>query len=386
MDVTQVHSLVNTATQEVLGESGIVNEDLSNVVDVGNAVLDSNKLDNYVNKLVDQIGKVVFANRTYQGSVPQVMMDAWEFGSIKEKISADLPAASENSDWSLTDGTDYSPDIFYQPSVTAKFYNSQVTFEIPLSFTEKQVKESFGGPTQLNSFISMLTIAVENSMTVKMDSLIMRTISHMAAETLQDDLYVSGGIDLTQTGVKAVNLLKRYNDETGSSLAEADALTDPDFIRYATYLMGVYGSRMSRISTLFNIEGKERFTPSTDRITVLLADFAKASEAYVSADAQNQERVALPDHAQVPYWQGSGTNYDYGDITAIDVKTSSGDTVAVDGILGVMFDREALGVSNLERRVTSNYNPKAEFYTNFYKFEAGYFNDLSENFVVFFIG
>lgn len=386
MKITQLHTLVNTVTQEILGEAGVLSEDLSNVVDIGKSIIDSDNIDNYVKKLVNHIGKAVFKNRSYSGGAPSVLMDSWEYGSILEKVTADLPAASENSSYNLQNGQDYSPDIFYQPSVSAKFFNNKVTFEIPLSFTERQVKESFSNANQLNGFISMLSTSVENSMTVKLDSLIMRTINNMTAETLNADLFNVDTLDLTSTGVKAVNLLKLYNDKYARTVTKEKALSDSDFIRYATYVISLYSDRMSKISTLFNIGGKERFTSAEYLSTVLLSDFEKASNVFLKADSINENMVTLPAHETVPYWQGSGTTYSFEDVSAINVKTSTGATVNAPGIIGVMFDRECIGVSNLDRRVTTNYNPKAEFYTNFYKFDAGYFNDLNENYVVFFVG
>ena len=386
MKVKQIHELLNLATKEILGSEVVVAEDLSNIVDVGKAIVDTDNMDNYVRKLINHIGKVVFVNRVYVGGAPSVLMDSWEFGSVLEKISTELPTASENQDWNLTDGTDYSPDIFYQPKVTAKFFNSKTTFEIPISFTEKQAKESFSSAEQLNGFLSMLFTGVENSMTVKLDALIMRTINNMTGETLSAELSDKGSIVLTNSSVKAVNLLKLYNDQATVDLTVDNALTNADFIRFATYQIGLYSDRMSKISTLFNLGGKERFTPKDVQHTVLLSDFAKASETFLRSESINADRVALPIHDSVPYWQGSGKGYSFNDVSKINVKTTTGAVVDVKGVLGVMFDREALGVSNLDRRVTTNYNPKAEFYTNFYKFDAGFYNDFNENFVVFFVG
>lgn len=385
MQVKQLHTLINSVSQEILGATAVVQEDLANVVDLGKNIFDATSVDNYVKKLVDHIGKVVFVNRLYAGGVPSVLMDSWEYGSVLEKVSSDMPAATQNESWSLTDGADYSPDVFYKPSVSAKFFNSKVTFEIPLSFTEVQVKSSFGSAAQLNAFISMLVTGVENSMTVKLDALIMRTINNMVGETLYAGLEVAGVIDTTKASVKAVNLLKLYNDATGKTLTEAKAIADADFIRYATYVIGMYQDRMSKVSTLFNVGGKERFTPKDKQHVVLLSDFSKASEAFLMSATFNEDRVALPSHESVPFWQGSGLNYGFADTSAINVKTSSGKEVSLNGIIGVIFDRDALGVSNLSRRVTTNYNAKAEFYTNFYKFDAGYYNDLNENIVVFFV-
>ena len=385
MQVTQLHTLINSVSKEILGATAVVPEDLANVVDLGKAIFDATSVDSYVKKLVDHIGKVVFVNRLYAGGVPSVLMDSWEYGSVLEKVSSDMPAATQNESWSLTDGTDYSPDVFYKPSVSAKFFNSKVTFEIPLSFTEVQVKGSFGSAAQLNAFISMLVTGVENSMTVKLDALIMRTINNMVGETLYAGLQVAGVIDPQKASVSAVNLLKLYNDATGKTLTEAKAISDADFIRYATYVIGMYQDRMSKVSTLFNVGGKERFSPKDKQHVVLLSDFSKASEAFLMSATFNEDRVALPSHESVPFWQGSGLTYGFADTSAINVKTSSGKEVSLNGIIGVIFDRDALGVSNLSRRVTTNYNAKAEFYTNFYKFDAGYYNDLNENIVVFFV-
>lgn len=387
MQVAQLHTLINSVVKEVVGETAVLKEDLTNVVDIGKEVFTAGAVDSYVKALVNHIGKVIFVNRLYAGGVPSVLMDAWEYGSVLEKISSEMPTASENQSWDLADGTDYSPDVFYKPKVSAKFFNSKITFEIPVSFTELQVKESFSNSTQLNGFISMLVTGVENSMTVKLDALIMRTINNMIGEVAFADLKgaTPGVIDTNQDKVKAVNLLKGYNTAYGKTLTAAKALSDPEFVRYATYRIGLYQDRMSRVSTLFNVGGKERFTPKDMQHVVLLSDFSKASETFVLSGAYNEERVTLPKHESVPYWQGSGLNYEFDEVSKIDVKTAGGKAVLLKGIIGVIFDRDALGVSNLSRRVTTNYNPKAEFYTNFYKFDAGYFNDMNENFVVFFV-
>lgn len=383
MTINQIYELVNAATSEILGETAVVAEDLSNVVDIGTEIFNANAVDNYVRSLVNHIGRVIFVNRPYAGNVPSVLMDGWEYGSVLEKITADLPDATENESWELTNGESYDPNIFYKPTVSAKFFNKRVTFEIPMSFTERQVKESFSNATQLNGFLSMLYNAVDKAMTVKVDALVMRTINNMIGETIYAD-YESAALS-SKSGVKAVNLLYVYNQRFNKSLTAAAAITDPDFIRFAAYEMGVMSSRLSKISTLFNIGGKDRFTPSDLLHVVMLSDFRKAANVYLQSDVFHDQFTALPNSEEVPYWQGSGQEYGFSDISNIKITTASGNSIDASGILCVMFDRDALGVTNLDRRVTTNYNPKAEFYNNWYKFDAGYFNDTNENFVVFFV-
>ena len=388
MNVKQIYSIINSVSSEVLGKTDLVKEDLTGIVDMGTEVFNQNAVDNYVKSLVNHIGKVVFVNRPYVGKVPSVLMDAWEFGSVLEKISADVPDAEENDTWNLTDGTEYSQDVFHKPTVTAKFFNSRVTFEVPVSITERQVKESFSSAEQLNGFISMIYGAVEKSMTVKTDALIMRTINNMIAETLKADATAFGSTTpnyASASTARCVNLLKLYNDKTGESLTAEKSITNPDFIRFASYIIGVYADRMQSISTLFNVGGKQRFTPTDMMHVVLLSEFAKGAQTYLYSDTYNRNDVLLPKAETVPFWQGSGTDYEFADTSKITVKSASGTDVTITGVLGVMFDRDALGVSNLDRRVTTNYNAKAEFFNNYYKFDAGYFNDTNENFVVFFV-
>lgn len=383
MEVKQIYDLVNNITGEILGKSDLLQEDLGNVVDVGVEIFNSSSVDNYVKSLVNHIGRVIFVNRAYSGNTPSVLMDSWEFGSVMQKITAELPDAEENESWELEDRASYDPNVFYSPKVSTKFFNGKKTFEIPMSFTEMQVKESFSNAGQLNGFISMIYNAVEKSMTVKIDSLVMRTINNMTAETIFAD-YAGASLS-SASHVKAVNLLYLYNQRYNKSLTAANAITDPDFIRYAAYQMGVYKSRLSKISTLFNIGGKDRFTPADLLHVVMLSDFRNAANVFLQSDVFHNQFTQLVNAETVPYWQGSGHGYGFTDIAKINVKTASGHDIEAGGILAVMFDRDALGVTNLDRRVTTNYNPKAEFYSNWYKFDAGYFNDTNENFVVFFV-
>lgn len=385
MDVKQIYEIINSITGEVIGKTELVNEDLSNVVDVGTEIFNANAVDNYVKSLVDHIGRVIFVNRPYSGVMPSLLMDGWEYGSVLEKIQADLPEATENETWELENGTSYDPNIFYQPSVSAEFFNKKVTFEIPMSFTERQVKESFSNAEQLNGFLSMLYNAVDRSMSVKIDGLIMRTINNAIASTVYAD-YGSENIS-SKSGIKAVNILKLYNDKFGTELTATNAITTPEFIRYASYIIGLYRDRLARMSTLFNIGGKERFTPYDSQHIVLLSDFEKSAGVYLydNNGQFNTDNIKLPSADIVPYWQGSGTDYSFANVSTINVTTASNNNVTVTGVIGVLFDRDSMGVTNLDRRVTTNYNPKAEFYNNWYKFDCGTFNSQNENVVVFFI-
>lgn len=386
MKIEQIYAITNDVTKEVTGQEALVQEDLSNIVDVGNTIQNIDGWQNkFVSALVDRIGRTVFVDRPYAGSAPSVMRDSWEYGSIKMKIASELPEAVENESWELTDGASYDPFVYKANKAEAKFYDSLTTFEIDKSILDRQLKSSFADATQLNAFISMLFNEIDKSMTLKNDGLIMRTINSLTGDTFHD--FNSGGTYGSSSGTRAVNLLYLYNQKFGTSLTVAKALSTPEFLRFASYIMSLYVDRMSKMSTLFNIGGKHRFTPSDMLHTVLLSEFKEAAGVYLydAANQFNSENLKLPKAETVPFWQGSGTGYAFDDTAKIYLKTGAGNTVTATGILGVMFDRDALGVCNENSRVTTQYNAKAEFTNYFYKRDARYFTDGNENFVVFFI-
>ena len=379
MEIEQVYEIVNTATSEVIGDSAVVAEDLSNIVDVGNAVFNGSAFDAYVRTLVNHIGRVIFVNRPYRGSAPSVLMDAWEYGSVVEKIHSEMPIAVENESWELEDGASYDPHVFHKPVAQAKFFNKLTTFEIEASITEMQVRQSFSSATQLNAFVSMIFNEIEKAMTVRTDALIMRTINNMILETLKD---ASGA-----GTPRAVNLLSEYNTQFSKSLTAGQGIYDPEFIRFAAYKIALYTDRMTRMSTLFNVGGKQRFTPKDLQHIVMLSEFASAADVYLQSDTFHDEYTKLVNAERIPFWQGSGTDYAFTSTGKITGTPASGSdsTVTATGVLGCIFDRDALGVMNNNQRVTTQYNPKAEFTNYFYKKDARYFNDLNENFVFFYV-
>lgn len=381
MEVTQIAEIVNQTTAEVTGTEAASNIDLNDVVETGAEVLDNDKLiDNYVKTLIDHIGKVVFVNRPYTGSTPSVMMDSWEYGAILEKIQYEgLPEAEDNDSWDLEDGKSYDPNIFYKPTVSAKFYSERRTFDIPMSFAQRQVKSAFSNAAQLQAFFAMIETAISNGMTVKMDSLVQLTLANAIATVYSNKL---------TKPVQYYDLVTRYKAATGdNTVTPENAMVTPEFTRWASMEVRRVLARMKKLSTLFNAGGKYRHTPDDRLHLILHSDFTAAAEAYLYSDTYHNEFVKLPKAEEVAFWQGSGTSFGWSDTSKIIVTPSGADnSVTVNNVVGIAFDRDALGVTNLDRRVTTNWNPKAEFTNNWYKFDAGYFNDFNENIVVFTLG
>ena len=391
MEVSQVYDIVNGMTHEILGESAVVNEDLSNVVDMGKAIFDNTSYDKFVRSLIDHIGRVMFVNRTYTGSSLALRRDSWEYGAVMEKITeTELPEAVENETWELTDGASYDPNVFNKPKVAAKFYNKRTTFEVDRSIADKQAKSAFTSPEQLNAFVSMLFNGIDKSINLKVESLSERVINNMIAQTLAAEfpLVVDNNYS-GKTGVKAVNLLYTYNQKFSKSLTADTCLYDIDFLKWAAMTIRRYTVRMQKMSTLFNIGGLPRFTPVNMQHVILHGDFSTAADMYLQADTFHNEMVSMPDFIEVPYFQGSGTGYDFSSTSKISatIELPAGSTKSIEcgGILGVIFDHDSCGICCEERQVDTNYNPKANFTNYFYKQFANYYGDSNENFVVFYV-
>lgn len=386
MKVAQIYEIVNQITKEVLGEGTedapalTVAEDLSNVVEVGKALFDVTSVDNYVRKLINHIGRVVFVNRPYSGRAPSVLMEGWEYGSVMEKIDAGLPTAESNPKWNLQNGQVYEQDKFQGPNdVVAKFFNDRTTFQVFFSFADDQVKESFSNAQQLNGFFSMIYTKIDMEFTIATDGLIMATIDNFIA-----NVYNSA------SKTQKVNLLAMYKKQfPTATVTAANCMTDPMFLKFAALQFKLYSKRLINASTLFNLGGRVRHTPVDLQKIIMLDEFASAADVYLQSDTFHDTFTELPNADKVSFWQGSGEDFAFENTSKIHVipntESGKGAETTITGVLGVIFDREALGVNNFNKRVTNHYNAPGEFVNNWYKQDAQYFNDFNENFILFYV-
>lgn len=398
MKVTQAYEVINEMQKQFFGTEdidAITNE--QEIVDIGNRFDSLDLLDKYVKALVNHIGKVIFDTRVYAGQAPSVYMDGTEYGSIVEKIRAEVPQTRKNPSWDLKENTPYLDSNFYQPKVHAKFFNEMDTWEIPMSFSYLQVKQSFGSQGQLTAFFTMIENKIEMAITINNENLVMHTITNFIAATVHSSFEDTSDLSAL-TSVRAINLLAEAK-QRGIVDASTDfegAMHNLAFLKYASYRIATVSDHLTRAGTLFNIGGTVKFTPREYQKMVLLSDFARAADVYLQAETFHNEFTKLPEADHISFWQGSGavggasTPFNITAVSEIhkNIKNPSAPDetveVAVAGVLGCIFDREALGVTNYNRRVRSRDIPEAEFYTNFYKVDARYFNDYDENFVVFF--
>lgn len=371
---------------QVTGEAAVATEDLSDIVDIGKTVLDytgaSNaNYDSFMRNLIDQVGKIMFVDRVYTSQAPNIMKDGWEYGSILEKVRCEVPDARDNATWDLFNypkaGGDAYPDPFElsKPTASAKFFNSKATYEVPITLTDVQLREAFQSAAQFGSFISMIENRIRMKMTLCNDGLIMATIDNLIGQKVAAQHNV-------------VNLLTLYNAVAATTTTAAKALSDKEFLRFASKTIGMYKKYLAGASTKYNEGGYLTFTPADRLKFIANTEFAKALDAYLYSDTYHNEFVTLAGYEEVAYWQGQGEADGDGDRLKIDVKVDVNGTatnVEQDGILAVMFDDEAAAVCNTNFRVTSQYNGRGEYTNYFYKWDAMYMNDVLENCVVFII-
>lgn len=384
MKVKQIATILNTVINpEQIGETAVVNEDLSNIVDVGKTLTAAGtfgeNFDNFTKALIDQVGKVVFVDRVYTAQGPNLLRDSWEYGSVLQKVRCDLPDADDNKTWSLADlanGSTVDPFVITKPTVKAKYFNSKTTFEVPITLAEDQVKEAFKSPADMNRFMSMIENRVLMKRALCTEAMSKRTLNNLIAQKIH-------------ASTNVVNLLKDYNTAYTKTLKAATCLSDPDFLKYCAKTIMMYKKYIAEASMLYNNDGYVTFTPEDRLEFTVLSEFSKDLQVYMYADTYNKEFVQLDGYSEVAYWQGSGTDNAFNEISKIDVKALTADgtefTVSQTGVVAVMYDRDAAAICNENERVTSIYNPKAEYWNYFYKYDCAYMNDTAENCIVFII-
>lgn len=365
-----------------------VAEDLGNLSDVGKKVLDytgqsNTNYETVLRKLIDQIGKIDFDARPYTSQAPDILTEGWEYGAIKMKVRCIPPKAANNDTWRLADhalaGTHPDPFEIVLPDISAKFYNDEDTYEVPITITEKQFESAVQNAEQIQSLVSMILNSVDVGRTIYNDGLIEQNLEHLIAGKIH-------------YGKNVVDLLTTYNTKTGHSLTAEAALMDSDFLRFATTTMAKYKKYLKKASVKYNNGGFWCFTPEADLKFFAIADFAKDCESYLYSGTYNEEFVKMEGYQELACWNGTGDDDDRMRIYTYLGYDLDGNKLAnpilVDRpyVVAVMFDRKACTVANMNDRVKSMPNPRGEYVDYFYKWDAKYLVDYYENCVVFVLG
>lgn len=380
MKINQVATILNSINSEMAGETAItaVNEDLSNIVDVGRELTAgqtdiTNFFESYGKKLIDKVGRLVVVDRTYKSTAPNIQRDSWEFGSILEKVRVSVNELTDDTTWTLNRGD--KPDQFeYQPAeLSAKYFDSYDTFMTQISLPEKTLQSAFKSVSAMGKVISAIENKVQMKLAISRDNLVRRAINNLIAEKIARN--------------KDINLLALYNTSAGTSLTPQAAMFNASFLKFAVFTIMKYKKMLNEPSVLFGEEGFVNFTPDDKMKMILLDHFSQSAKVFMESDTYHNDIVSLGDNFQtVPFWQGSGvdTTFSFNTISGINVKTAStGATVATSGVIGVIFDEDACAVCMEDIQTTGNYASNGRFYNYFHYVDARYMNDLSENCIVF---
>lgn len=394
MVVKQIAEFTNDILPEILGESNVINEDLEGIVDAGTAIMSSatNK-ENFMHKMTDRIARFEISNRLFNVEFPSLFRENYEWGSAREVVDIDLYDAIETQSWQLVDSQSYDDNVFYGADADVKFYNSKTTFTIAVSRTDEQLRTAFLNANEYISFINGLEIAVRNSITIRKNALSRRVINSLMGDTIHDD-YQSGSGYSAASGSKAINLLYLYNNGPnagGTALTVPACFTDVDFLKFAAKTIANISAYMKAPSTAFNVGGRVKNTPEEYMHTIFLQDFKSHLEFYLDSNTFHEEYVSLKNMGTVeatPFWQAVGAGgdaYSFDEISKINIKTASGNTVALDGIVATIYDHYACGITQENPRTRAHYVSSAEFTNEWYKEDCSYFENLNEQCVVFFV-
>lgn len=389
MNIKQVSSIVNSVVNQMNGTTDVAATNLTDVVSLGKQILDDTKLkDNFFNSLVDRIGRTIISNRTYAGVDPAIISDAFEFGAILQKIYVKPQEAEDSSVWGLTDGGTVDPFVIKKPEIVQWLFDGKNTWQVQVTIGEDQIKSAFTSAEAMAGFIDGIFQTLNNSLSLHLESIANMAYANFIGEKLADGHGWTGstsGAHAAHNPAQVINLLTEYNTLTGGNLTAAKAMTDLEFLKYASQRINLIVKRLGKMSTLFNTADYQRHTPREYVRCTMLSDFASACQFYLQADTYHKELVELPNYREVQYWQGSGKEYEFADTSLVEITTSSGKVVNQSGVVCLLNDIEAIALTQTNHTSDSIWNPKGRYTNYFQNVDIRYMNDMTENGVVFLV-
>lgn len=379
----QIYQIVNNLAEQSLGIKNVEATEAT-FMSIGKAVLSSeDNKDAFYKTLVSRIGRTVLAIREYEADVTTLSREPFEYGSILQKISFKMPKAQQNDTWL---GVPASSDPFEETDTEFMqvFFDKWSAWEVPGTCPDVQLETAFTNAQTMMAFIDGILIMMNESMKLSYENLGYATRAALIADTIS-----SAAINPNI----AINLLAEYNTLTNESLTVASALRNTDYYKWATMKMKMISDRLTKLSTTFNKAKWERHTSKDLQIFEVLSDFANGANFYLQADTYHNEITKLPLYKEIPYWQGSGTDWSFDSVSGINLTIESTDeagaivqkAITQTGIVAVIRDYDSAGITIDKRRTKSIYNPRREVTNYWLKAEMGHFRDMSENCVVFYM-
>lgn len=373
MDTNQIYSLVNAVASEAYGQQTIQVSDAASLVSLGNRVFQTNQdVEIFTNTLAMVIGRTIYSFRTYRNKLADMVLNDFEYGAILQKINVQLAEAQEDPAFNLQDGQSVDQWKVTKPKLVQKLFASRTPYMFTVTISRLLLKDAFKSAAAMGSLISMIMGQMRNSIELSLENLGRVCMGNFMAE-------------LNTTGSsRIVDLLGNYNTASGKNLTASDAMLNPEFLAYAVKTIHDYSKRFTDMSERFNDRSTTRHTPLEDQRLRIYAPFESALETVVQFDAFHRELVELGVYKEMNFWQSNNP----GEEMSVSIKRSSDKaTVNLTNVVAFLHDRDALGIYKKEEEVmTTPVNAAGLYYNTFWHEQQLWFNDLSEQGVLFVLG
>lgn len=380
LTATQIYSIVNEVAKQAMGSSDIAVVDNAGLVALGNTVLGSDTTkNNFINALTDRIGRTIVSFRAYNSHFPDFERDSIEWGNILQKIKIAMPEAEEDQSYNLKNGTSVDMYKINKSKVNQLLFTTETPWQTHITVHLDALEKAFVDSNAMGAFISSMFGEVQNRIELAMENLSIDCVNNYMAEIIK-------GKDSSPTRV--INLVTEYKDTTGvdHTTEPLSALDDEDFLKYVVRRINSLSTTMEYMTTgLFNTtQGDDgaytRHTPKSEQRMMLFIDLVNSLKTNINSKAFNMEQVAIDiPFKTVPFWQSLQTP------AGINIKPASGgDAIVQSEVMGILYDREAMGTFKKKyTSLTTPINAAGKYYNVFYHMITMYFNDLTENAVVF---
>ena len=374
IEVNQIYDLCNQIFQQMTGRTDIEAVDSASLVAMGNEVSNLGKNDLWLNTLARRIGLTIDSYRAYRNKFSDLYRTQVEWGALVQKLTVEMPDAVADDMYKVGQMNGQALDhyIINNPKAKQKIFDKETPYSFFITMQEKMLTEAFLNAGAMSSFVNQVFGKVQNKIEVVLEDLARVALVNMMCNLS------------TKQEIKLVTL---YNSKTGSTLNPQTALFDPAFMRFAIGMMNNIASKLETMSVLFNTDGYDRFTPKSEQRFYVLADFITQLETVVQYAAFSPQYVNKSVDIAVPYWQGVKEGDDINDIAVLSKvigKVDSKVDKTIENVVGVLFDREAIGTFRQEEKVlTTPVNARGAYYNTFWHEKQMWFNDMSENAVIF---
>lgn len=369
MAVKQIYDIVNSVNSQTMGITDLTIVDEQGLISLGQTVLTTNGLaDTWLNSLAQRIGKTIISFREYKSKYSDMVLDSMQWGNIVQKIKVSMPKATEDESYSLVDGNSVDMYKVANPKVTQSFFTTETPYQFFVTIKRTQLEEAFTSEASMNGFIGAIYGEVQNAIELSLESLARNCINNFIGERFKSNKC-------------KFNLLAMYNSETNNKLTVKSCLHDKEFLAYCVSRINLISKYMENMSTIYNDGTQTRHTPKSLQHLRVLEDFESRLETVVQYQAFRDGYVKLNNYHTTSFWQ----NIKYPDYIKINIA-SSGTVIHQSNIIAILYDRDALGLYKKDSwNSTTPFNSAGGYYNTYYHHKELYFNDLSENFVVFYL-